>query len=111
MKQKNSIFIRCGIEIENYEKALNIIKQQLEDMKKGNFEDSDIDSSKKYVISTINAIPEEQDTEVTFYLGRELLQDDIDIEEYKEEIQNVTKEKIIDLANQVNIHTIYFLRD
>lgn len=33
VRQKNSIFIRCGIEIENYEKALQTIKQQLEDIK------------------------------------------------------------------------------
>lgn len=37
LRHKNSIFIRCGIEIDNYEKTLNLIKEQIEDMKKGNF--------------------------------------------------------------------------
>ena len=31
-RQKNVIFIRCGIEIKNYEKALNTIKDQLKDI-------------------------------------------------------------------------------
>ncbi len=42
VRQMNNIFIRCGIETKNYEKALQIIKQQLEDMKNGNFTDEDI---------------------------------------------------------------------
>ena len=31
---KNNIFINCGIEIQNYDKALEIIRKQIEDMKK-----------------------------------------------------------------------------
>lgn len=32
-RTKNCIFIRAGIEIQNYQRALDTIKQQLEDMK------------------------------------------------------------------------------
>ena len=32
-RYKNNIFINCGIEIKNYEKALEIVKKQLQDMK------------------------------------------------------------------------------
>ena len=39
LRQKNNIIIRAGIEIENYEKALNLIKQQIEDMETTNFTD------------------------------------------------------------------------
>lgn len=46
LRHKNSIFIRCGIEIDNYEKTLNLIKEQLEDMKKGKFTEEDIKNSK-----------------------------------------------------------------
>ena len=51
VRQKNNIYIRCGIEIENYEKALKIIKEQLEDMKNGKFTEEDLANSKKYMIS------------------------------------------------------------
>ncbi len=37
LRHKDNIFINCGIEIGNYEKALELIKQQIEDMKKGEF--------------------------------------------------------------------------
>jgi len=48
LRHKNSIFIRCGIEIDNYKKALDLIKEQIEDMKKGNFTDEDIINRKNY---------------------------------------------------------------
>ena len=34
VRQKNNVFIRCGIEIENYQKALYLIKVQIEDIVK-----------------------------------------------------------------------------
>lgn len=42
VKQKANIFIRAGIEIPNYEKAVKLIKEQLEMMRKGEFSDEDL---------------------------------------------------------------------
>ena len=111
VRPKNDIFIRCGIEIDNYEKALNIIKEQLEDMKNGNFSRDDINNAKKYIISAVNSVDEEQDTEITYYLGQELAASECTLENYKENIEKVTKEQIQDLASRTQINTIYFLRN
>ncbi len=111
VKQKMNIFIRCGIEIENYEKALNIIKEQLENIKNGNFSDEDINNAKKYLISGIKSVSEEQDTEVVYYIGQEISKTNVDLDTYLKNIEKVTKQEIIDFANQIQINTIYFLRD
>lgn len=111
VKQKMNIFIRCGIEIENYEKALNIIKEQLENIKSGNFLDEDINNAKKYLISGIKSVSEEQDTEVVYYIGQEISKTNVDLDTYLKNIEKVTKQEIIDFANQIQINTIYFLRD
>lgn len=111
VRQKNSIFIRCGIEIEDYEKALQTIKQQLEDIKNGKFDEKDIENSKNLIIESIKSISSEQDTEITYYYGQELSDTFITIDEYIEKIQNQSKEQIIELANKININTIYFLRN
>ena len=110
-RYKNNIFISCGIEIKNYEKALEIIKKQLEDIKNGEFSDEDIASTKKVIISAIKGIEEEQDTEIVYYLGQELSLSNISIKEYIEKIENVTKEQILNVAKKVKINTIYFLKD
>ena len=111
VRQKNSIFIRCGIEIEKYEKALNTIKQQMEEMKNEKFEEKDIENAKNLIIESVKSIPSEQDTEITYYYGQELSDKFKTIDEYIKNIQIQTKEQIVELANQVNINTIYFLRD
>ena len=72
IRQKSNIFINCGIEISNYEKALEIVKKQIEDMKKGDFTEEDIENAKKGIISTIDLIDDEQDTGITYYFGQEL---------------------------------------
>ena len=111
LRHKNSLFIRCGIEIENYEKTLNLIKEQIEDMKNGNFTDEDIENGKNGIISMIKSIPDEQDTGITYYLGQELSEYKMTFEEYEKEIKAVTKQEIIDFANKINIDTIYFLKN
>ncbi len=108
--QKNNIFIRCGIEIDNYEKAVSIIKEQLDEMKNGNFTEEDINNAKQYIISGIKAIDAEQDTGIIYLFGEELSPIPVTPEEYKEKIESVTKEQIIEFAQNININTIYFLR-
>lgn len=111
VRHKGNIMISCGIEIKNYEKALEIIRKQLEDMKQGNFTDEDLENSKKGIISGLKGIEDEQDTEITYYFGQELSGNDVSSEQYIGEIQRVSKEDVMDVANLVNINTIYFLKD
>ena len=111
IKRKQNIMIRAGIEIQNYEKAMKIINEQLEDMKQGKFNDEDIQSAKNIIYATIDNIEEEQDTEISYYYGQELVGKHTTVEEYKQKIQNVTKEQIVEVANQIKPNTIYFLKD
>ncbi len=111
IRYKSNIFLKCGIEIKNYEKALKIIKEQLEDMKIGNFTEEDINNAKKGIISNIKGIDDEQDTEITYFFGQELTNNKISLDEYIQKIEKITKEDIIKIANSITINTIYFLRD
>ena len=111
VRQKANVYIKCGIDIENYEKAVKIIKEQLEYIKKGEFTDRNIEEAKTNIISTINFIPEEQDTELMYYFSQELSGYEMSSEEYISKINSVTKEDIINLANRIQINTIYFLKN
>ena len=111
VRYKSNIFIRCGIEIKNYEKAMEIILKQLEDMENGIFTDEDIENAKKGIISGIRSIDDEQDTEITYFLGQELNNTKVSLDQYIKNIQKVTKQDIVDIANSINVNTVYFLRD
>lgn len=111
IKQKANIFIRAGIEIPNFEKAVNLIKEQLEIMKKGEFSDEDLMSAKEFVKSGIAAIETEQDTGIIYYIGQEISKTNVSVEEYRKIIEKITREDIIEIANSIQINTIYFLKN
>ena len=110
-RYKDNIFVNCGIEISNYEKALNLIKEQLEDMKNGNFTEEEVENAKKAIISSIQTIDDEQDTSITYYFGQEMSGNQKSVDDYIERIGKVNKEDVIQVANKVEINTIYFLRN
>ena len=111
VKRKHIILIRAGIEIKNYEKAVNIINEQLQEIQKGNFTQEDLENTKNLIYATINNIEEEQDTEISYYFGQELAEKNITTEEYKEKIKKVTKQDVIEVAKTIKTNTIYFLKD
>lgn len=111
LKTKNNIFVKAGIEIENYEKALDLIKQQIENMKKGDFTEKDLENAKKFMIYGIKAIIEEQETGITYYIGQELAGTNVNPMEYIDKINSITMEDVKNIANKVNINTVYFLKN
>lgn len=111
IRVKDNIIIKAGIEIENYEKTLSLIKDQLEQIKNGDFSEEEVENAKKLIISTVSSIPDSQDSEITYYLSQELSDKNISINQYLENIKKVTKQDVIDIANQIGINTIYFLRN
>lgn len=111
IRMKNTICINCGIEFTNYEKAVEIIKTQLEEMKNGNFSEEDVENAKRGYIAAIKSIEDEQDTEIMYYFGQEFTNIKLDIKGYEDRISKVKKEDIVEMAKIVKIDTIYFLQD
>ena len=75
------------------------------------FTEEDILKAKEYIDSGIEAIEAEQDTGIIYKFGQELSKLPLSTQEYKENVQKVTKEEIIKFANLIQINTIYFLRN
>lgn len=59
----------------------------------------------------IKAIETEQDTGIVYYIGQEISKTNTTIEEYLKNIEAVTKQDVIEIANGVEINTIYFLKN
>ena len=97
--------------MQNFDKAVKIINMQLDDMKNGNFTKEDLENAKRYMISGLNAVQDEQDSEVTYYLGQEISAKFTSFEEYIGKIEKVTMEDVKNVANLAKINTIYFLRN
>ena len=109
IRRKNVILIQTGIEIENYDKALKIVEEQLEDMKNGKISDDEFNSAKQLIVSSIELIEESKEDMITFYFDQNLFEEHLNVTEYKEMIKKVTKDDVIKVAQKVKEDTIYFL--
>lgn len=111
IKVKNCVIVRCGIETANYQKALNLIKEQFYQMAEGDFSEEDINSSKQLIIASFKGIKDTQDGEINYYFSQSLSDEFLSIEENISKIEAVTKEQIVEIAKKIRINTIYFLTD
>jgi predicted Zn-dependent peptidase len=111
LRQKDNIFVKAGIDIPNYDKAVKLIKEQLKQMEDGDFDEQEIDNAKLIISSSVEAIPESQDSELTYYFTQELSDEFVSLEDYVKNIKSVTKEQIVEIAKKIQINTIYFLKD
>ena len=105
------IMIKTGIEISNYEKALAIIKEQLENIKKGDISDQELESARQLITSTSKLIPESGENLITYYYDKEMNSEEPDLDKFINDIQKVKIEDIVDVAQDITIDTIYFLRN
>ena len=109
IRRKNAIIIRTGIELANYDKAVKVIKEQLEEMKKGNISDYELSSAKTLILASLKLIPESQEDIMAFDFDQDVFNENLTFEQYYKKIENITLKEIIDVANQVKINTIYYL--
>ena len=109
IRRKNAIMIRTGIELANYDKAVKVIKEQLEEMKKGNISDYEPSSAITLMLASLKLIPESQEDIMAFDFDQDVFNENLTFEQYYKKIENITLNEIIDVANQVRINTIYYL--
>ncbi len=101
--------ISSGIEFENFDPAYNEIMAQLQAMKNGDFTDEDIDIAKKEICNSYRSRVDSVEAMEYFYTAQILLGRDITIGQAIENIEKVTKEQIVEVANRVKLDTVYFL--
>lgn len=108
-KLDHILLIASGIEASDFEKALHLIKEQMEAMKKGKFNEEDMQKAITFFISALEQLEDSQYQILENYVSRQLLGID-PIEVRKEKIAEVTKEDIIRVAKKIKIDTIYLLK-
>jgi len=109
-KFKGIMGISSGIEQQNYQKALDTILEQVEDMKKGNITDYEYTTTIKTIENSLNSMKDEQLSLVDFYYGQELIGSDLSLEDVIENMKKVKVDDVVKVAEQVKLDTIYFMK-
>ncbi len=104
----NLLLIISGINNENFEKTLQLIKKELHDMVKGNISDEELENAKKDMISVIQDIEDIPVRVINSYALMNLVGLD-DFEERKKKYFKVTKEELKQVAKKVKMDTVFLL--
>lgn len=101
--------IQAGIEIENYERALELIRKEVEKVRMGDFTDEDISTAKKYLVNARKSMADSISSKTIIDFDR--LSDDIQtsFDEETAILENVTKEEIMESFQDMKEEIVYFL--
>lgn len=108
---KNILVIFAGINKENYQKALDVIKEQLEDMKNGKITDVEFESAKDSLLADLLEWKDSKVAMAKMKLSNLIAfkNENMTIDEMREEIKNVTLNDVIEIANKVRIEKVFLL--
>ncbi len=109
VRDKGIVIVQSGIEDENEKKATDAILAELENMKKGNFTEEEIENSKKGLTDAYLSVGDTPES-IDAWIGARTLEDEIDLpQDFAEKIKTVTAEDIRLAAEKVTLDTIYML--
>ncbi|MGG1633519.1 pitrilysin family protein [Paenibacillus sp. FSL K6-3182] len=103
--------IQSGIEFANYERAVVIIKEQLESMRQGKLSELEMNQTKAMISNHLRELQDSAYEMIAYDFNGVLTGKDRSAEQLLEQVQAVTAEDIVKVAEQVQLDTIYFLRD
>ena len=107
-KLDHLLFIRAGIDKENYTKTLELVEKILMDMRKGNFTEEDLKVAKEYYCTALDEVEDSPNRIMDNYYMMELLGTD-DLEEKRRKIMKVTKMDVMKVAKKVKMDTVFLL--
>ena len=103
------LYIYAGIDSKNYDKALKIIFEEVDNMKKGNITSSEIKNAVKELESSISS-KDEHYYRIVNDMILNVLFDKPSTEEILKELNTVTKKEIVELSNKLELDVNFLLR-
>lgn len=107
-KLDNLFFITSGINEENFDKTIKLIKKEMKDMKQGNITKEEIEKAQTEYIAMLDEIEDYPVQIISSYYAMKVMDID-DIKTRKEKILEVTIEDIKTVATKIHMDVIYLL--
>ncbi|MCQ2462609.1 MAG: insulinase family protein [Clostridia bacterium] len=109
-RYKGIIYVQCGVETENIDKAVSSILFELNEIRKGNFAQDDIDMSVLKLKDTLHCVYDSPESIDIWYSNQIASGAVIHPDEMAELVKNISKEEIIIAANDVTLDTVFVLK-
>ena len=108
---KGLLLIQSGIEIDNYDQAVSIIKEQLEEIREGNISDQELEQTKATLSNQLRSQMDRSYEMIHYHYQSVLNGKDLPLNQLLEQVNAVQKEDVQKMAEKVQLDVIYFLRD
>lgn len=108
-KSKSTMMVCSGIGAQNYEKTVNLVKEQVQKLKDGDITESEISNAKIAFINSLNSLNDEIGRISDFYFSQSISKNKSDLDQIKNMINKSTKEDIVEAVKNIELDTIYFL--
>lgn len=109
ISMKGIMLVQSGVETKNVDKAQKEILFQLDEVKKGNFDDDEINAAKLSMCNNYRSLSDSLGGLEAWYLSQTFANYVKRPEEAAAIISSVTRQQIIDAANMVTLDTVYRL--
>lgn len=106
---KGIIFVQSGVETQNTQKALEAIRNELDDMRSGNFSDETIKAAKLSLKEAYLGVTDSVMSIDSWFTSQCLSSEFMTPEQYIDMIELVSREEIIVAANMITEDTVYIL--
>jgi predicted Zn-dependent peptidase len=106
---KGLLLVMSGIDHKNYDKAVSIIKAQLEAIQNGDFTEEELSQTKAVIKNQLLETIDVARGLVEVLYHNVMVGKDITLEEWFQKTDTVTKEDIVDVSKNIQLDTIYFL--
>ncbi|MEG1142751.1 MAG: pitrilysin family protein [Clostridia bacterium] len=110
-KYKGILFVSSGIEVQNYEKTLELVKKQLESLKLGEISEDEIENSKSALINSMRSLSDSIGGMSDFYFAQGMSKTNSTVEDIIDYLYSVSIEDIIKSFEEIELDTVYFLRN
>lgn len=106
---KGLLFVFSGIAPNDYEKARDIIREQLVAMKNGDFTEEEMMETKEMIVNQLLETMDHSQGTIELLYQQVIGEKQIPTEQMIEEIKNVTKEQVVRVAEKIEEDTVYLL--
>jgi predicted Zn-dependent peptidase len=108
---KGILAIRSGIEMDNYERASDIIQKQLEAMRQGDISDLELSQTQAMIANQLREILDSAFEMISYDYNSVLSGVERTVNQLIAAVAKVDRQKITEVAQKVQLDTLYFLRD
>jgi len=108
--KKGLITVSSGIEFENYQRAVDEILNQLEELKNGNWEAWEMEDARSALRNSLRTMEDSAGAMEDFTMGQLATNGEETVQGLLSAMEAVTPERIREAANTVKPDTIYFLK-